>query len=100
MKKKKIEVTITDYHNFTSKNTPLDKRRSYNVGNIWNNSAKCLKCNEVIRSTNKHDYRACSCGAIAIDGGSWYVKMVGNQEDCKLLTELYDDAIDELGNER
>lgn len=100
MKKKPVQKSTVDYQTFTKKDTDLNTRRHFNIGNIWSNSAKCNKCNDIIRSKNKHDYVTCSCEAIAIDGGSWYIKVSGNQDDISLLTELYDDAIDELGNER
>ena len=30
----------------------------------------CKKCNEVIESKHRHDFKFCSCGTIAIDGGT------------------------------
>ena len=38
---------------------------------------KCRKCREKIRSNHRHDFRRCKCGAIAIDGGSDYMKISG-----------------------
>src|SRR5574337_866627 len=31
---------------------------------------RCKKCDDVIQSMHRHDFRWCKCGAIAIDGGS------------------------------
>jgi hypothetical protein len=45
---------------------------------ILRNSAKCLKCNDEIESTHVHDFKWCSCQAIAVDGGHWYTKRVAN----------------------
>ncbi len=87
MTKKKLDVT--DYQTFTTKNTSVEKRRKLNVGDIWNNSIKCLKCGEVIRSKNRHDMVWCKCKAVAVDGGSWYSKVSGNKEDFEWLTEAY-----------
>ena len=42
---------------------------------------KCKKCNHIIWSRHRHDYRSCKCGAVAIDGGRDYTKVNGNQED-------------------
>lgn len=68
----------TDYHDFTTINTPKKERRRLNVGDIWINKVKCKKCNEEIRSKNLHDFKWCSCNNIAVDGGSWYAKRVGD----------------------
>lgn len=45
---------------------------------ILRNSAKCLKCNDEVESTHVHDFKWCSCQAIAVDGGHWYTKRVAN----------------------
>jgi hypothetical protein len=63
---------IVDYQNFTTIDTSVEERRKKGVGDIWSNSAKCRRCNDEIRSRNKHDYVTCKCGAISVDGGSWY----------------------------
>lgn len=39
---------------------------------------KCMKCEDIIQSMYRHDYKCCSCGAISIDGGSDYTKVTGN----------------------
>lgn len=66
---------MSDYHNFTTKDMPVEQRRKLNVGDIWINSIKCKKCGDVIRSKNVHDYVECKCGEVAVDGGSWYHKV-------------------------
>jgi hypothetical protein len=47
-----------------------------------NNKAKCKVCGDIIESKSLHDYRACSCGEISIDGGidcpRWSAKNTGN----------------------
>ena len=45
---------------------------------IIQNQVKCLKCNDVIFSRHAHDYVACSCGGIAVDGGMSYLRRVGS----------------------
>lgn len=86
----------TDYQHFTKKSTPLKERRKYNVGDIWNNAIKCNSCGEVVRSVNRQDYRPCKCGAVAVDGGSWYLRRTFSEgpshEAYTELSEMYDDA--------
>ena len=50
------------------------------------NRIKCRKCGDVIESTSVHDYRQCSCGACAVDGGHDYLRRVGNLEDWEDLS--------------
>lgn len=38
----------------------------------------CLKCNDVIYSVTRHDYRSCSCKNCAIDGGRSYGRIIGS----------------------
>lgn len=45
------------------------------------NIAKCKKCGDVIESTSRHDYVTCKCGAISVDGGTDYIRRIGNPED-------------------
>jgi hypothetical protein len=52
---------------------------------IIHNRAKCLVCGDVVESTHRHDYRSCSCGKVAVDGGHEYLRRVG---DSHLLEEL------------
>lgn len=35
---------------------------------------KCLKCNDVIESMFRHDFRYCGCGNAHVDGGNDYMK--------------------------
>lgn len=32
----------------------------------------CKKCNEIIESKHRPDYKSCECGSISIDGGTYY----------------------------
>lgn len=68
---------VADYHEFTNINTPPEERKKLDVGDIWINAAECKKCHTIIRSKNRHDMVSCHCGRIAVDGGSWYVRRVG-----------------------
>lgn len=82
----------TDYQDFTTKDTPEEERRRLNIGDVWNNCIKCKKCGDVIRSKNRHDFRYCSCKSVAVDGGSWYCKRVGELGDWEELSEPYNDV--------
>lgn len=84
-----MEPEIFDYQTICTKGTPEEERRRKNIGDIWNNSVKCLKCGDIIRSKNRHDYVECSCGKIACDGGSWYCKRSGDLNNYEELSELF-----------
>ena len=43
------------------------------------NAIKCRKCKTIVYSRAQHDYRACQCGDIAIDGGREYTKLSFNK---------------------
>jgi hypothetical protein len=61
---------------------------------IIRNSVRCLKCNEEIESTHRHDFKWCSCGNIAVDGGKDYCKRsggIGKYEDTSIY-EPYEDT--------
>ncbi len=45
------------------------------------NRIKCLKCRDIIESRSVHDYRPCSCGACAVDGGHDYLRRTGDRDN-------------------
>lgn len=47
---------------------------------------KCKLCKEIIWSEYTHDFRSCKCGAIAIDGGNDYTRII-NPEKAIILKE-------------
>lgn len=53
-----------------------DERARFGVGPIYENAATCGACGDYIRSRNRHDFATCSCGALSVDGGSWYARRV------------------------
>ena len=53
---------------------------------IISNKIKCKKCGDIIESKSTNDYKRCSYGAVAVDGGINYLKRVGNEEDYKELS--------------
>lgn len=48
---------------------------------ILKNAIKCNKCGDVIESTHVHDFKWCSCKSVAVDGGTDYLRRIGEQED-------------------
>lgn len=57
---------------------------------IISNKIKCKKCGDIIESKSTNDYKRCSCGAVAVDGGKDYLKRIGNEEDYEELSEIKD----------
>ena len=52
------------------------------------NKIRCKKCSEIIESHHVHDFKFCSCGAVAIDGGHEYLKRSGLKENWEELSEV------------
>ncbi len=53
---------------------------------IIHNAIRCRRCDDVIESLHRHDFKWCRCGAVAVDGGHEYLRRVGNLEDCDELS--------------
>lgn len=70
---------------------PKPLRRELGIGDIKLNMVKCRKCDTVIRSYHRHDFRECPCGAVFVDGGSWYSRVGGNADDWEGLVKMYAD---------
>lgn len=48
---------------------------------IISNKIKCNFCGDVIESTYTHDYKTCSCGRVAVDGGKEYMRRCFKNKD-------------------
>ena len=48
---------------------------------------KCKKCGDIIESKTVHDFKWCSCGACAVDGGREYLRRVGEFDSWEDLSE-------------
>lgn len=57
------------------------------ITKIITNKIRCLKCGDIIESIHCHDFKFCSCGACAVDGGLDYLRRCGNREDWEDLSE-------------
>lgn len=58
------------------------------VERVVNNKVQCHKCNDIIESEYGHDFKSCSCGNIAVDGGKNYLRRVGNGITDRSYTDL------------
>lgn len=52
------------------------------------NRIKCKYCDDIIESISVHDFKFCSCGKVAIDGGKHYLKRTSNPNDWDELSEF------------
>lgn len=77
---KSIHHPVTDYLDFTYPTMLPADRLKFDVGNIYENKIQCKKCGWVIRSKNRHNFVTCKCGAVSVDGGSWYQRVIGKQD--------------------
>lgn len=58
---------------------------------IKRNAIKCKHCGDVIESFSVHDFKSCSCGACAVDGGHDYLRrgfLYSKEEDFVELSEV------------
>ena len=55
---------------------------------IIRNAIRCRKCGDIIESETVHDFRVCSCGSCAVDGGHGYLRRCGNLGDWEELYEV------------
>lgn len=42
------------------------------------NAIKCLNCQDIIYSRDRHDFKSCKCTKVAVDGGLDYKRRVGH----------------------
>jgi hypothetical protein len=54
---------------------------------ILRNAAKCRKCGDIIESKHRHDFVTCKCGAISLDGGRSYFRVVWPEGNCEDYVE-------------
>lgn len=75
----------------------LDRMVIY-IMRIIKNIIKCKNCGEVIESTSVHDFKFCSCGNCAVDGGHAYLKRSykNSKDDFEELSVV--DDVDEMNN--
>ena len=61
---------------------------------ILHNCIRCTHCGDVIESFSTHDFKWCSCGACAVDGGREYLRRVyrDSPNDYEDLSEFRDEG--------
>jgi hypothetical protein len=52
---------------------------------IITNKLRCLKCNDIIESKYRRDFKMCSCESVFVDGGTDYMRRGG---DLTLMEDL------------
>jgi len=73
----------------------IAERKEIGAGDIRLNRAKCKKCGDIITSDHRHDFKSCKCGAISVDGGSWYFRRCGESENIEEMSEYYKNIKDD-----
>ena len=60
---------------------------------IIKNCIKCKSCGDGLESKNRHDYKQCSCGRVAIDGGRDYLRrcFTSSPDDFEDLSEVLEE---------
>lgn len=48
-------------------------------------AVKCRICGSYIRTNTGYDCIPCACGAVAVDGGDQYVRILGNKDDYEIV---------------
>lgn len=85
--------TKRTYRDLCPQGTPKIVRRKHNIGDIFLNRAKCLLCEDVITSDNRHDFATCSCGSVSVDGGSHYNRrLFRNEEYWEEMSVYYEES--------
>lgn len=73
--------TTNDYQYICSKQSSPEYRNLLGIWDIYANAIECKKCGSIAISTNWHHMAWCKCWACATDGGSYYLRRLGNPED-------------------
>ena len=60
------------------------------VKKLIKNKWKCLKCNDIVESKHRHDYVTCKCGEMSIDGGTSYIRLIGDLDMMQDMSEYAD----------
>ena len=76
-----------DLFNYLVATDSLDDFLGYKK-KIISNKVKCINCGDILESKTVNDFKRCSCGKVAIDGGNDYLKRIGKEEDYIELSEV------------
>jgi hypothetical protein len=61
------------------------------------NAVRCLKCKDVIVSEYRHDFKWCSCGNVAVDGGHSYTKRCFKTDEWEELSKPEQPTVNPFG---
>jgi hypothetical protein len=56
------------------------------------NKIQCRKCNDIIESTHRHDFKFCKCKSVFVDGGRDYIRRGGDPNDMIDLSDIPDQS--------
>ena len=76
-----------DLFNYLVATDELDEFLWYKT-KIISNKIKCINCGDILESKSPNDFKRCSCGKVAIDGGHDYLKRIGDDEDYIELSKV------------
>lgn len=51
------------------------------MAKLLRNRIKCLKCGDIVESIERHDMQFCGCGKVAVDGGLYCQRRIGNPHE-------------------
>lgn len=54
------------------------------------NKIQCAKCKDIIVSEYGHDFKYCSCGEVAVDGGKNYLRRLFKHRDSLIELSEYE----------
>lgn len=57
---------------------------------IEHNIIRCKKCGDILESFSVHDFKMCSCGSCAVDGGHDYLRRCGELDNWEELSTYKD----------
>lgn len=63
---------------------------------ILSNQIRCTNCGDEPFSANRHDFKWCECGGIAVDGGMEYLRRVGDGAFTDMSITISDELYEEL----
>lgn len=65
---------------------------------IIRNAVRCNHCGDVIDSNYTHDFKACCCGKVAVDGGHDYLRRcAASKNDYTELSEMIEVDENKIG---
>lgn len=76
-----------DLFNYLVATDELDEFLGYKT-KIISNKIKCINCGDILESKSPNDFKRCSCGKVAIDGGHDYLKRIDDDEDYIELSKV------------